>query len=80
MRSCDIIKTGHNRIYKTPLPKATPHVCRHAYCSNMVKSGMKPKRLQDLMGYSDFGVMLNTYTHLDTASVEQEMERLAKAR
>ena len=28
------------------------------------KSGMNPKTLQYLMGHSDIGVTLNTYTHL----------------
>ena len=42
----------------------TPHICRHTYCSNMAKSGMNPKTLQYLMGHSDIGVTLNTYTHL----------------
>ena len=41
----------HNRIYKDQLPKITPHVCRHTYCSNMAKSGMNPKTLQYLMGH-----------------------------
>ena len=27
----------HNRIYKKELPKITPHICRHTYCSNMIK-------------------------------------------
>ena len=54
----------HNRIYKEQLPKITPHVCRHTYCSNMAKSGMNPKTLQYLMGHSDIGVTLNTYTCL----------------
>ncbi len=46
------------------MPNITPHVCRHTYCSNQAKAGMNPKTLQYLMGHSDIGVMLNTYTHL----------------
>ncbi len=53
----------YNRIYRVQLPKITPHVCRHTYCSNMAKAGMNPKTLQYLMGHSDIGVTLNTYTH-----------------
>ena len=30
----------YNRIYRVKLPKITPHVCRHTYCSNMAKSGI----------------------------------------
>lgn len=46
------------------MPKVTPHVCRHTFCSNMAKSGMNPKTLQKIMGHSDIGVTLNTYTHV----------------
>lgn len=66
----------HNRIYKEQLPKITPHVCRHTYCSNMAKSGMNPKTLQYLMGHSDIGVTLNTYTHLGLDDAREELERI----
>ena len=69
----------HNNIYKKQLPKITPHICRHTYCSNMAKSGMSPKTLQYLMGHSDIGVTLNTYTHLNLEDAEKELEKLAKA-
>ena len=68
----------HNRIYKEQLPKITPHVCRHTYCSNMAKSGMNPKTLQYLMGHSDIGVTLNTYTHLGLDDAREELERISR--
>ena len=68
----------HNRIYKEQLPKITPHVCRHTYCSNMAKSGMNPKTLQYLMGHSDIGVTLNTYTHLGAEDAKEELGKSAK--
>lgn len=43
----------YNEIYKVQMPKITPHVCHHTYCSNMAKSGINPKTLQYLMGLSD---------------------------
>ncbi len=67
----------YNRIYRVQLPKITPHVCRHTYCSNMAKSGMNPKVLQYLMGHSDISVTLNTYTHLKFDDAEEEVHRLA---
>lgn len=73
----------YNDIYRVQLPNITPHVCRHTYCSNMAKSGMNPKTLQYLMGHSDIGVTLNTYTHLgleDAADELKRMEELADAR
>lgn len=71
------IITKYNSIYKEELPKVTPHVCRHTYCSNMAKSGMNPKTLQYLMGHSDIGITLNTYTHIGLDDVKEEMERVA---
>ena len=68
----------YNSIYKTQLPKITPHVCRHTYCSNMAKAGMNPKALQYLMGHSDIGVTLNVYTHLGLIDAKEEMNRIAK--
>ena len=68
----------YNSIYKVQMPKVTPHVCRHTFCSNMAKSGMNPKTLQKIMGHSDIGVTLNTYTHLDFADIEKEMKEVCK--
>ena len=69
----------YNKIYKIQMPKITPHVCRHTYCSIMAKSGMNPKTLQYLMGHSDIGVTLNTYTHLGFEDAKEELQKLAKA-
>lgn len=66
----------YNSIYKVQLPRITPHVCRHTFCSNMAKSGMNPKTLQYIMGHSDIGVTLNTYTHLGFDDVQEEMKRV----
>ncbi len=73
----------YNSIFKLQMPNITPHICRHTYCSNQAKSGMNPKTLQYLMGHSDIGVTLNTYTHLgleDAAEEMKRMEKLEKAR
>lgn len=66
----------YNDIYRVQMPNITPHVCRHTSCSNMAKSGMNPKTLQYLMGHSDIGVTLNTYTHLGLEDAEDELRRL----
>lgn len=42
----------------------------------MAKAGMNPKTLQYLMGHSDIGVTLNTYTHLGLEDAEDELKRL----
>lgn len=66
----------YNKIYKVQMPKVTPHVCRHTYCSNMARAGTNPKTLQYLMGHSEIGVTLNTYTHMGYEDAKCELERL----
>ena len=68
----------YNSIYKVQMPKVTPHVCRHTFCSNMAKSGMNPKTLQYLMGHSDIGVTLNPYTHIGYDDAKEELKRVVK--
>lgn len=58
------------------MPNITPHICRHTYCSNIAKSGMNPKTLHYLMGHSDIGVTLNTYTHLGLGDDTDELKRM----
>lgn len=70
------IREKYNGIYKEELPEITPHVCRHTFCSNMAKSGANPKKLQYIMGHSDIGVTLNTYTHLQFEDLDDEMEKV----
>ncbi len=69
----------YNSIYKAQMPKVTPHVCRHTFCSNMAKSGMNPKTLQYIMGHSDIGVTLNIYTHAGFEDAQEEMKRIREA-
>lgn len=66
----------YNSIYRVQLPKITPHVCRHTFCTNMAKSGMNPKILQYIMGHGDISVTLDTYTHIKAEDAIEEMERL----
>ena len=66
----------YNDIYRVQMPKITPHVCRHTYCSNQARAGMNTKTLQYLMGHSDIGVTMNTCTHLGLEDAAEEMHRL----
>ena len=68
----------YNKIYRIQMPKVTPHVCRHTFCSNMAKSGMNPKTLQYIMGHSDISVTLNVYTHVQFDDAQAELLRVAK--
>ena len=69
----------YNKIYRIQMPKVTPHVCRHTFCSNIAKSGMNPKTLQYIMGHSDISVTLNVYTHVQFDDAQAELLRVAEA-
>jgi len=69
----------YNSIYKVQLPKITPHVCRHTFCSNMAKSGMNPKTLQYIMGHADISVTMDTYTHVKFDDAKEEFARVLEA-
>lgn len=66
----------YNRIHKLQMPKITPHVCRHTFCSNMANAGMNPKTLQKIMGHADIAVTLNVYTHIQDDAVAEEFNRV----
>ena len=69
----------YNRTHDEPMPKVTPHVCRHTFCSKMAKSGMNPKTLQYIMGHSNISITMNTYAHIKYEDAEKEMMRLYKS-
>ena len=70
------IQEKHTNVCLRPLPKVTPHVCRHTFCTNMARKGMNPKMLQYIMGHAEVGVTLNTYTHIKYEDAEREMRRI----
>lgn len=69
----------YNKTYRVQMPKVTPHICRHTYCSHNASAGMNPKHLQYLMGHSDIGVTLNTYTTVDLECVKNDVKAVEKA-
>ena len=73
------ILSKYNSIYRVQLPKITPHVCRHTFCTNMAKSGMNPKTLQYIMGHADISITLNTYTHVKFDDAKAEFDRCIEA-
>lgn len=66
----------YNKTYILQMPKVTPHVCRHTYCSKKAKSGMNPKILQYLMGHSEISVTMDVYTHFGFEDAQKEVNRL----
>ena len=59
-----------------PVPRITPHVLRHTFCTNVQQAGLDVKSLQYLMGHSNASVTLDVYTHSSFESVERAFEQI----
>lgn len=70
------ICSKYNKSHEIPIPKITPHICRHTFCSKMAKKGMNPKMLQYVMGHSDISMTMNVYTHVTYDDIKDEMVRV----
>ena len=70
------IRAKYNAHYKEQMPVVTPHVCRHTFSTKMARKGMNPKNLQYIMGHSEIGVTLDTYTHLGFQDAMKDFRRV----
>ena len=50
----------------------------HTFCTNTANAGMDVKDLQYLMGHSDAGITMNTYTHASYEHAEKAMLSILK--
>lgn len=66
----------YNKENIIPLPRVTPHVFRHTFCTNMANAGMDLKSLQYLMGHSDASVTMNVYAHNSYEKAEESMAKI----
>lgn len=64
------------KIHGDALPKITPHVLRHTFCTRLANRNMNPKSLQYIMGHSNINITLNLYTHVSIEYVKVEMTTL----
>lgn len=65
----------YNSKHEEPLPKITPHVMRHTFCTRLANAGMNPKALQYVMGHSNITITLNLYIHASLETVKSELQR-----
>ena len=65
----------YNSKHEEPVPKITPHVMRHTFCTRLANAGMNPKALQYVMGHSNITITLNLYTHASLETVKSELQR-----
>lgn len=54
----------------------TPHIFRHTFATNALKSGMRPEVIQEILGHSDVGITLKVYAKLAQSEVEHSYRKL----
>ena len=66
----------YNKYHDEPLPKITPHILRHTFCTRLAQKNMNPKNLQYIMGHSSIMITLNLYAHASQTAANMEMRSL----
>ena len=66
----------YNQTHTDQLPKVTPHVLRHTFCTHLANKNINPKSLQYIMGHSDINITMNLYAHVSIDSVKSEVVKL----
>lgn len=66
----------YNKTHAEQLPKISPHVLRHTFCTRLASKNMNPKSLQYIMGHADINITLNLYAHVSLDAVKAEVVKL----
>ena len=66
----------YNKYHDESLPKITPHILRHTFCTRLAQKNMNPKNLQYIMGHSSIMITLNLYAHASQTGANMEMRSL----
>lgn len=66
----------YNKHHTEQLPKITPHILRHTFCTDLAHKNMNPKNPQYIMGHKHIGMTLDHYAHTSFDRVKTEMLHL----
>ena len=66
----------YNKYHEDSLPKITPHILRHTFCTRLANRNMNPKSLQYIIGHSNISITLNLYAHASAESVKAELRSM----
>ena len=66
----------YNRTHAEQMPKISPHVLRHTFCTRLANKNINPKSLQYIMGHADINITLNLYSHVSLDAVKAEVVKL----
>ena len=78
---CYVITFGnlikkYNKKHEDTLPKITPHILRHTFCTRLANKNINPKSLQYIMGHSNISITLNLYAHASLEGMKAEIKNL----
>lgn len=66
----------YNKKHEDTLPKITPHILRHTFCTRLASKNINPKSLQYIMGHSNISITLNLYAHASLEGMKAEIKNL----
>ena len=66
------------KAYGKPVPRITPHVLRHTFCTDCQAAGVPINVAKEWMGHSDISVTAKIYTHMVDEVFEQSRMRMAQ--
>lgn len=61
------------------IPRFSMYVLRHTFATRCIEGGMKPKTLQQILGYSNIGITMNLYVHITEDEKQKEIDLVADA-
>lgn len=67
------IEDCYNKANDIPIPKITPHILRHTFCTNIMNAGVTIKSVQYLMGHASPAMALNVYGHSNVQTAKEEL-------
>lgn len=71
----DTICKKYNETHDEKLPKITPHVLRHTFCTRCIENGVDVKSVQYFMGHASAAVTMDIYSHSSYESAERAFLR-----
>lgn len=60
------------------LPRLTPHIMRHTFCTRFCENETNVRVIQEIMGHSDIKITMNVYSHVTVDKARECMASMEK--
>ncbi|MDO4439134.1 MAG: tyrosine-type recombinase/integrase [Eubacteriales bacterium] len=61
------------------IDRVTPHALRDTFATRAIENGMNPQTLKKILGHSSLAMTMDLYAHVLPNTMQEEMEKIAKA-